>query len=359
MKKALLWISLVVGLLWGCRSDAPTEYSHVVPASVNELVVVHLHSLMEKAGMTGELGQALLQQATALLLDGYPAFSDELLALQKEKVGVGIDWEKPAYLFPLPGQHVAAIALCIHDMERWESVVERLVKAQVLTAPEKGRQCRRTVLTAGRMGLYYNQGTLLMLLADGSEPIASLHGKADELLAQTEEQSIHAHQYYDALMKQVGDIRLMATPESLPFDLRGILKYPSGTPLLGHLLFDAGRIEAEVGRAGFEGESSESDTPFRPSNSMELQGAMMAIMHGRPFHIELGYEELLTISNIGVMMEYAPDDPQLSMVSSLISQVQSLTLRGDTNRSRFVLSLHDKSQNALKQLVDFVQKLFL
>lgn len=356
MKKLFVLIALL-GLLGSCKPDAPTEYSYVVPANASELAAIELQALVEKAGLNSEKGQNTLQQIIALLLEGKPEALAEATRLQKEPEATGIDWKRPALLFQAPGLHATAMSLCINDLKQWESLVESMVKAQVFTSPEKGDQCRRTMMAGTGLGLYYNKGTLLMLFTENPTRLAQMHSKADELLRQEAGQSIHANTYYDRMMKQTGDIRLMATPESLPFDLQAIVKYPAGTPLLGYILFQEGGIDAEVRRAGFEGNSQENTYPFRPTNSMELQGALLAIMHGKPFHIELGRNELLTISNIGVMMEYDPDEPQLATLYSLINQVESLTLRGDSNCTRFTLLLNDKSQNALQQLVDFAQQL--
>lgn len=40
------------------------------------------------------------------------------------------------------------------------------------------------------------------------------------------------------MLQQKGDIRLLATPDALPMDVRGVLNWPHGTQLLGYVLFE-------------------------------------------------------------------------------------------------------------------------
>ena len=356
MMKKLLFLITLLGLFWSCKPESPTVYTHVVPANATELALVRLDALVEKAGWKEEANQAALLPLLNLLLEGEPRVQEEVTRWLKEPAATGIDWHSPLLLFQAPGLRATALALRISDLPKWESVVDALVQAELLSSPEKGKAGRRTTLADGSIGLFYNDGTLVLLYADSPSQWPSLYVKADELLSQREEQSICRHPHYEALTRQAGDISLLATTESLPFDLRGILKHPAGTQLLGRILFTEGGMEAEVRQAGFEGESGESSQPFRPSNSLELLGALQHVMNGRPFHLELGREELLTVSNVGVLMEYAPDDPQLKLLVDLIEQVESLTLRGDSRCTRFVLRLQDQRQNALKQLVGFAQQ---
>lgn len=345
----------MVGLLMGCKPEKPTEYSHVVPATATELAVIDLQALVQKAGLDTPDRMATLQKFATLLLEANEGVSQEAQRLLNDPAASGIDWRSPALLFQAPQLSAGALALRIENLPQWEQVVETLVKAEVCSAPRKGKQCHFTELTGTGIGLYYNNGTLLGIYAGTPERLRQLNRAAEEMMGQSAEQSIQSHPQYARLMKQEGDIRLLATPEALPFEIRGVLKYPAGTPLVGQLLFGDGRIDAVVQRADFEGESRESSTAFRPSNSTELQGAMMAVLHGRPFHIELGRDELLTISGIGVMREFAPDEPEIELLCDLIDRVESLTLRGDTNRTRFMLLLTNRQENALKQIADFAQ----
>ena len=70
-------------------------------------------------------------------------------------------------------------------------------------------------------------------------------------------------------------------------DVRGVLTWPHGTQLLGYVLFENGRIYATLQNADFKGNTKESNQPFHPQNSRELQQAMLNMMHGRAFNISL------------------------------------------------------------------------
>ena len=80
-------------------------------------------------------------------------------------------------------------------------------------------------------------------------------------------------------------------------------------------------------------------------------------MHGRPFNISLTSDELLTLSNLRVLMEYASDEPEIKNLYQMIMKIEELNLRGAKNRTNFTIVLNEKKENALKKLVDFA-KLF-
>jgi hypothetical protein len=84
---------------------------------------------------------------------------------------------------------------------------------------------------------------------------------------------------------------------------------------------------------------------------------MMSMIHGRAFNISLTSDELLTLSNLRVLMEYASDEPEINILYMLIMKIEELNLRGDKNRTNFTVVLNEKNENALKQLIDFA-KLF-
>ena len=177
-------------------------------------------------------------------------------------------------------------------------------------------------------------------------------------MQQPADKSIRTGKYFTPMMQQKGDIRLLATPDALPMDVRGVLTWPHGTQLLGYVLFENGRIYATLQNADFKGNTKESNQPFHPQNSRELQQAMLNMMHGRAFNISLTSNELLTLSNMRVLMEYAPNEPEVSILYQLIMKIEELNLRGDKNRTNFTVVLNEKNENALKQLTDFA-KLFI
>ena len=89
-----------------------------------------------------------------------------------------------------------------------------------------------------------------------------------------------------------------------------------------------GRIYATLQNADFKGNTKESNQPFHPQNSRELQQAMLNMMHGRAFNISLTSNELLTLSNLRVLMEYAPDEPEVNILYQLIMKIEELNLTG-------------------------------
>ena len=193
--------------------------------------------------------------------------------------------------------------------------------------------------------LAYNDGTLLGVYGGSTEQLKKLQPAITVLMQQPADKSIRTGKYFTPMMQQKGDIRLLATPDALPMDVRGVLTWPHGTQLLGYVLFENGRIYATLQNADFKGNTKESNQPFHPQNSRELQQAMLNMMHGRAF-------------NLRVLMEYAPNEPEVNILYQLIMKIEELNLRGDKNRTNFTVVLNEKNENALKQLTDFA-KLFI
>lgn len=68
------------------------------------------------------------------------------------------------------------------------------------------------------------------------------------------------------------------------------------------------------------------------------------MMHGRPFNISLTSDELLTLSNLRVLMEYASDEPEIKNLYQMIMKIEELNLRGDKNRTNFTIVLNEKKR---------------
>ena len=66
------------------------------------------------------------------------------------------------------------------------------------------------------------------------------------------------------MLQQKGDIRLLATPDALPMDVRGVTELAACTQLLGYVLFENGRIYATLQSADFKGDTKEDNQPFHP-----------------------------------------------------------------------------------------------
>ncbi len=326
----LLPVLLTVLCLSSCsETGQKTEYTHVIPANATEVAALDLKSIVDKAGLNTSDSRATLQKFLGLLLEGGSAnLKQEAETLLKDPAESGIDWNAPLYVFEAPTLHNTAITLKIADLKKFEAMLRLLVQEQLCTAPVEAGGYRSVEIKDAGVLLAYNDGTLL-----------GVYGGSTEL-------------------QQKGDIRLLATPDALPMDVRGVLTWPHGTQLLGYVLFENGRIYATLQNADFKGNTKESNQPFHPQNSRELQQAMLNMMHGRAFNISLTSNELLTLSNLRVLMEYAPNEPEVNILYQLIMKIEELNLRGDKNRTNFTVVLNEKNENALKQLTDFA-KLFI
>lgn len=363
MKKSiffyLLPVLLIVLCLGSCNETAPkTEYTHVIPANATEVAALNIKSIINKAGLNHSDNQAALQKLLGLLLESKNTnLKKEVETLLNNPAESGIDWNAPVYLFEAPTLHNTAITLKITDLEKFEAILKILVQEQLCTAPVKAKGYQSTEIKDAGILLAYNNGTLLGVYGGSSEQLQKLQPAITALMQQTADKSIHTNKYFTPMMQQKGDMRLLATPDALPMDVRGVLNWPHGTQLLGYVLFENGRIYATLQSADFKGDTKENNQPFHPKNSRELQQAMMSMIHGRPFNISLTSDELLTLSNLRVLMEYASDEPEINILYQLIMKIEELNLRGDKNRTNFTIVLSEKNENALKQLVDFA-KLF-
>ena len=340
-----------------CSKTEKTEYTHVLPANATEVAALDLKELVAKAGLNDEANKEAQQKLLGLLLEGSnPSLAKETETLLKNPAETGIDWNAPVYLFEAPALHNAAVAIKIADLKKFETIIDILAKEKICTAPQKADGYLSTEIKDAGILLAYNDGTLLAVYGGSSSQVKKLQPAITQLMKQPADKSIQANAHFTAMMQQKGDIRLLATPDALPMDVRGVLKWPHGTQLQGRVLFENGRIYATLQRADFKGETHESNQPFHPQNSRELQQAMLRMMGGTPFNIELSTEELLTLTNLRALMQFAPDEPTVNALYQSIMKIESLNLRGDSNRTTFTVVLNEKNQNALKQIVDFARQ---
>ena len=354
----LLPVLLTVLCLSSCsETGQKTEYTHVIPAT--EVAALDLKSIVDKAGLNTSDSRATLQKFLGLLLEGGSAnLKQEAETLLKDPAESGIDWNAPLYVFEAPTLHNTAITLKIADLKKFEAMLRLLAQEQLCTAPVEAGGYRSVEIKDAGVLLAYNDGTLLGVYGGSTEQLQKLQPAITALMQQPADKSIRTGKYFTPMMQQKGDIRLLATPDALPMDVRGVLTWPHGTQLLGYVLFENGRIYATLQNADFKGNTKESNQPFHPQNSRELQQAMLNMMHGRAFNISLTSNELLTLSNLRVLMEYAPNEPEVNILYQLIMKIEELNLRGDKNRTNFTVVLNEKNENALKQLTDFA-KLFI
>lgn len=363
MKKSISFHLLPVLVMLLCLSSCSetakkTEYTHSIPSNVTEMASLDVKSIVSKAGLNDAASKATLQELLGALFENKnAALKEEAETLLQDPAESGIDWSAPVYLFKAPTLHSTAIALKIADLKKFEAMLELFAQEQLCTVPVKVQGYHSVEIKDAGVLLAYNDGTLLGVYGGSSEQLQKLQPAITALMQQPADKSIHANKHFTSMLQQKGDIRLLATPDALPMDVRGVLNWPHGTQLLGYVLFENGRIYATLQSADFKGDTKEDNQPFHPKNSRELQQAMLSMMHGRPFNISLTSDELLTLSNLRVLMEYASDEPEIKNLYQMIMKIEELNLRGDKNRINFTIVLNEKKENALKQLVDFA-KLF-
>lgn len=362
MKKNLLFRLLPVWtlilLLGGsCSKAEKTEYTHVIPANATEVAAIDMKAIVEKARLNTPDSREMRQKVSGLLLNGStPALFKQLDNMMEHPEETGIDWDSPVYAFKAPSLHSMAATFKVSNLKKLETLLKTLAEEKFCTAPVKADGYYISNMAEAGIQLAFNDGTLLVVYGGSATQLKKLSAAVTALIKQPADKSIHANPFYEPMMKQKGDIRLLATPDILPFNVRGVLNWPQGTQLYGYVLFENGRIYACLQRADFNGETKESNQPFHPQSTKDLQLAMAQMMHGVPFNIELTSEELLTVTNLRALMAFGADEPEVQTLYQLITRIDVLNVRGDSNRTTFTVILQDKKQNSLKQLADFARQ---
>ncbi|ADV43506.1 DUF4836 family protein [Bacteroides helcogenes] len=352
----IVFLTLILNL-YSCSKTEKTEYTNAIPANATGLAAIDMKAIVEKAGLNSAGNQDFQKKFLGLLLEGStPTLGTQIEKLLKNPAETGIDWETPVYVFNAPSLHSMTAALKVNDLKKLESLIDMLAKENICTIPTKADKYSTTEIKDAGIQLAFNDGTLLAIYAQSTTQLKKLSAAIAMLMKQPADKSIHTNEHFDSMMKQRGDIRLLATPEVLPFDMRGVLNWPQNTRLTGSVLFENGKIYANLQRAGFNGETKESNQPFHPQSNQELLQAMMQMMQGKPFNIELTSNELLTLTNLHAIMEFEPDNTEVNTLYGLIMKIETLNARGDNNRTTFTVTLKEKGQNSLKQLVDFARQ---
>lgn len=351
-----LWLCLIL-LLASCSKELTrSEYTHVIPADATEIASLALSDLAQKAGLDRPEQAGLRAQVLALLTDQASAsLTAQIEKLMEQPEEAGLDFQSPAYVFHAPKLHTVAATLKVSDLKKWEALVELLVKEKLLTSPIDRKGYRTTDIASGNLRLAYNDGTLLVLWGNSRAELDKRQAAIDALMNQSAEKSAVGQKNFTQMKDEKGDIRLLMTPDALPFNLRGILSWPQGTQLVGYLQFENGRLYAQVRQADFTGETHESNQPFHPKSYAELQAAMSAMMRGASYNVELTTEELLTLTNLRALMQFSPDEPEIQSLYNLIQQIETINLRGDSRCTRFTLVLANKRVNSLQQALELAQ----
>lgn len=360
MKKylCLLPALLLIMCMASCsRPEKETEYTHVIPANATEVAALNVKSLIQKGGYGSSGHSAPLADIVEQLAEGNgEKLMAEAVLLLLDTPLTGLDLEVPAYLFKAPNLHTQALAVKMADLTKFEAMIKLLAWKKLCTTPAETKDYRYVEIEQESILLAYNNGTLLAVQADSPEQLKKLLPGISALMSQQAGKSIHANTHFASMMKQKGDIRLLTTPDALPMDVRGVLSWPHGTQLSGYVLFEKGRIYATLQEAGFSGQTGESNQPFHPNNSRELQQVLLGMMRGAPFNLSLTSEELLTLSNLRILIEKEGEQPEVNTLYLLIRNIEELNLRGDKNRTNFTVVLNEKNKNSLKQLIGIFLK---
>jgi len=351
----LLWTAILV--ISACSKVEKTEYTHVIPVNATEVAAIDMKAIIEKAGLNSTDNREMWQKFFNLLLDNSnsPLFK-QLESIAEHPEEMGIDWNAPIYAFKASSLHSMAATIKVNDLKKLETLVKTLAEKRFCSPLAKTDGYYTSNIGEAGIQLAFNDGTLLVVYGGSATQLKKLSAAVTALMKQSANKSIHANPFFGPMMKQKGDIRLLATPDTLPFGIRGVLNWPQGTQLSGYFLFENGRIYACLQRADFDGETRESNQPFHPQNTKELQLAMAQMMQGVPFNIELTKEELLTVTNLRALMAFAADEPEVQTLYQLINKIDVLNARGDNNRTTFTVVLQDKKDNSLKQLADFAKQ---
>lgn len=323
-----------------------TEYTQGIPHNASEVISVQIQTLLAKSGMS-EADQKILFEFICPNTDT----AQQLRDILKTSEETGIDWQAPLYLFKAPSLPcpIAAV-LKVVDYQKLNKLFEKLSQDELCSSPNSSNGFYRVETPSG-ISITYNDGMLLVVLAESSSQLPKLQAAITSLMKQSSEKSIRSNPNFALLQQQKGDICVLGTPDDIPFKLRAAFNWPQGTPLLSCLLFENGRVYASLQRADFKGETQESNQPFIPTDSHELQKAINTMRSGYPYNIGFTPDALLTLTNLRTLIEFTPDEPEVQALYQLIMQIESINVRGNGNRANFTLVLQDKNRNSLKQLL--------
>lgn len=349
MKSIITTLTLFI-LLTSCHKEvAKSIYTDVIPANAEEVLIFDMKALTQKAGLGNQSGliNLLMKQSNLNL-------GEQIGQIASNWVESGIDLNLPIYLFKAPSLHTQAIALKVNDFTKLDLLLKLAAQAGLCSMPTQSSNHFRTTLKEIPLLLAYNEGTLLAVYHEELSELQKLSPAIDGLMQQTTAQSLTNSDVFKQVSNLKGDIRLITIPDALPIEIRGTFSLQQGTQLVGAAFFEQGQLQALLKRSDFNGEVYISPTPTRPQTSAQLQSAIYGIMRGRPFHLELTQNELMTVSNLHILMEFSPNDPEVQRQWQLISKVDKLTLQGDNNLLVLTVDLIDKHRNVLQAIAEWL-----
>ncbi|MBE6286951.1 MAG: DUF4836 family protein [Mediterranea massiliensis] len=348
--KTIISILTVLILFTSCQKEvAKSIYTDVIPANAQEVMIFDIQTLTQKAGLGNPSGLINLFMEQSQL-----NISEQIGSIVSNWVESGIDLNLPVYLFKAPSLHTSAITLKVSNFTKLDLLLNLAAKAGLCSTPTQNGNHFRSTLKEFPLQLAYNDGTLLLIYHEKITELQKLSPAIDELMQQTTAQSLSNSDVFKQISNLKGDIRLITIPDNLPIEIRGTFSLQQNTQLVGAAFFDRGQLKALLKRSDFNGEVYISSTPTRPQSSNQLQSALYGIMRGRPFHLELYQNELMTVSNLHIRKEFSPNDPEVLQQLQLISKIDKLTLQGDNNLLVLTVDLANKHRNALQDIVEWM-----
>ena len=228
-----------------------------------------------------------MQKFLGLLLEGGSAnLKQEAETLLKDPAESGIDWNAPLYVFEAPTLHNTAITLKIADLKKFEAMLRLLAQEQLCTAPvEAGGYRSVEIKDAGvLLGLQrrHSAGSLRRQYGTVAEAATRHHRPHATTCRQKHphRQILHPDDVAKRRHTPAGNSRCPPHGRSRCTDLAARHATVGVMSCLKN-----GRIYATLQNADFKGNTKESNQPFHPQNSRELQQAMLNMMHGRAINI--------------------------------------------------------------------------
>lgn len=249
MISRLSLLTVLTVLLAACSKK--TEYTHVIPADVNTIVSIQLHSLAEKAGLNDKENEAAKQKFIDAVKRGMNATaSQHLEKVIQNPSQSGIDTHVPVYLFSSPTYSSTLVAK-VSNIDDLRQTLDIMAQEQVCQ-PVAERDGYHFTTLAGSL-LAFNETVAILFDATSTSKKEAIHQNLPALLKQTADNSVVKTPYFERLRKEKGDIAYYASLKSLPDLYRHSLTTGLGKgidlkelALIGHTNFEKGKIVTDL-----------------------------------------------------------------------------------------------------------------
>lgn len=338
-------------LLSGCKKEmAKSDYTNVIPADCTDLVAINVKEAMQLSGLYQD--DKFLVQVLDIFFEDSPSLSSCMKTmLLSDTLQVGINLDAPVFLFKSEKLLSPALSFQVSNFEKLKANFASATQLGMLSKQEDNKTYLFHTIKEGNIGLAYNDGTLLVVLADTPHKLQKVKGNIASMLKQTAEESIVSTPQYQYMSNLLGVFRFLTTPDAIPFEAKGLLQFPQNTKLNGTIIFENGSMRMMMQDNEYDGGQINFGRPYHPKNNNEIQAIMSQIIHGKAFNIELNTQELASLLNLNVLTQFAPEEPEVQALSNIVNQVEYFIARGNTHRTEIFVTLTNKSDNALKQLI--------